>query len=519
MTQLNVTRRHLRSLMLIFCSILLITIFYGIKHVSAKEKSAPAQQVDVGNVVVEVNGIKITQNEIDAKIKTQLESMKVTQHKDEFEKYKRFLEQLVIKTFITRTLINQEINRQNIVVSEDKIKEQVNEVRARVPRGMSLETILKERGSSIEELRENITYSLKMNKLFESQLKLDYTPTDQEIKKYYNTNKKKFDIPEVVRLRQIFIKLDEKDDGKIKAEKKRKIEALRKQLLEGADFQKLAKENSEGPNKETGGVLVLIRGRTLNLKPFEDAAFSQKVNEIGPIVKTRLGYHIIQVLAHNKGEERSFDEVKDEVRKEMIQEKNRKAINNYIAGLYKKAKIVYHNADAIKTSREINIVGSPFRGPSDAPVVIVEFGDFQCQSCAKASFLLDQILEMYPKKVKIVFKNYPLEYHKYARIAAAAALAAGKQGKFWEFHDLLFENQEELNDQKIKEISESLSLDWRKLSKDMKKPAVLAMINSDKSEADRVGIDKVPTIFINGKRLKDITLPGIKAVIEKELQK
>jgi len=129
------------------------------------------------------------------------------------------------------------------------------------------------------------------------------------------------------------------------------------------------------------------------------------------------------------------------------------------------------------------------------------------------------VLETYPKDVKLVFKNYPLDDHKYARNASAAALAAEKQGKFWEFHDLLFENHAELSDQKIKEISELLGLDWEKFSKDMKNPEIIAIINRDKAEGDRARMENVPTIFINGRHLKAINLQGFKAVIEFELQK
>jgi protein-disulfide isomerase len=129
------------------------------------------------------------------------------------------------------------------------------------------------------------------------------------------------------------------------------------------------------------------------------------------------------------------------------------------------------------------------------------------------------VLETYPRDVKLVFKNYPPRNHNYAQKAAVAALAAEKQEKFWEFHELLFENSAKLSDQKIKEISEWLDLDWEKFSKDMEDPEIISMITRDKSEGDRAGIEEVPTIFINGRRLKAITWPGVRAVIENELQK
>ena len=129
------------------------------------------------------------------------------------------------------------------------------------------------------------------------------------------------------------------------------------------------------------------------------------------------------------------------------------------------------------------------------------------------------MLERYPQDVKLVFKNYPLTFHKYARDAAAAALAAEKQGMFWEFHDLLFENQANLSDQKIKEIVEVLSLDWHKFSKDMEDLEIKGMVTKDKSEGTRIEVREVPTIFINGRRLKNISFQGFETVIQKELKK
>lgn len=131
--------------------------------------------------------------------------------------------------------------------------------------------------------------------------------------------------------------------------------------------------------------------------------------------------------------------------------------------------------------------------------------------------LLEQVLERYPKDVKVVYKNYPLRNHRYAQKAAAAALAAEKQGKFWEFHDLLYENYNKLNDEKVIEISKELGLDVEKLLRDMKNPQILALISQDKTEGDRAGVRGTPTIFINGRQLKNRSLQGFGAVIDREL--
>ena len=133
--------------------------------------------------------------------------------------------------------------------------------------------------------------------------------------------------------------------------------------------------------------------------------------------------------------------------------------------------------------------------------------------------VLEQVLEKYPENVKIAFKNFPLRNHKFAMKAAVAALAAGGQGKFWEFHDLLFENYNKLNDQKIQEIALAVGLNQEEYEKQKKDPAITGQVRQDLSDGQKAGVRGTPTIFVNGKRLRDRSLKGFQAAIDKELQK
>ncbi len=133
--------------------------------------------------------------------------------------------------------------------------------------------------------------------------------------------------------------------------------------------------------------------------------------------------------------------------------------------------------------------------------------------------LLEQVLEKYPEEVKIVFKNFPLNSHKFAKKAATAALAASSQGKFWEFHDLLFKNYNRLNDRKIRDIALELGLDMVKFDKKMKDPLIQERISQDLWDGNRADVRGTPTVFVNGKRLRDRTLPGFQKIIDRELQK
>jgi protein-disulfide isomerase len=128
------------------------------------------------------------------------------------------------------------------------------------------------------------------------------------------------------------------------------------------------------------------------------------------------------------------------------------------------------------------------------------------------------VLEKYQEQAKLVFKNWPLETHEYAMRAAIAALAAHRQGKFWEFHDLLFRNYQQLSDQKIQEIVKELDLDIETFEKDMEDPSIGDTIRVDIQDGIHAGVQGVPTIFINGRLLKNRSMQGLQAVIEKELK-
>lgn len=129
------------------------------------------------------------------------------------------------------------------------------------------------------------------------------------------------------------------------------------------------------------------------------------------------------------------------------------------------------------------------------------------------------MLEKYPTQVKIVEKNFPLQMHKFARQAATAALAAHKQGKFWEYHKKLFESISSLNDAKVQEIATQLGLDMDKFNKDLKDQALQNIITRDLQEGTAAGVRGTPTIFVNGKPLAARNIEGFQQAIDEELKK
>jgi protein-disulfide isomerase len=168
---------------------------------------------------------------------------------------------------------------------------------------------------------------------------------------------------------------------------------------------------------------------------------------------------------------------------------------------------------------KIPVGNSYSKGPADAKVTIVEFSDFQCPFCARATGLMEQLLEAYPEDVRVVYKNFPLGFHKQAMPAARAAIAAGKQGKFWEMHDIIFENYKTLADDQYPKYAETIGIDVEQFKTDMASKATQDLINTEMREASAAGVRGTPTFFINGKKPQGRSFDIYKGIIDTEIKK
>lgn len=165
---------------------------------------------------------------------------------------------------------------------------------------------------------------------------------------------------------------------------------------------------------------------------------------------------------------------------------------------------------------KIPLEGSPTRGKADAPVALVEFSDYQCPFCARAEPLVEEALEKFPDKLKLVFKQFPLTtIHPQAMPASKAALAAGKQGKYWEMHKKLFENNRALGPDDLKKYAQELGLDVAKWEADMNSKEIQDQINEEMAQARAAGVRGTPTLFVGGRQLTNRSIDGIKELIDK----
>jgi len=141
------------------------------------------------------------------------------------------------------------------------------------------------------------------------------------------------------------------------------------------------------------------------------------------------------------------------------------------------------------------------QGPEDAPVTLVEYGDYECPHCGRAYSIIKRVQKHFGKSLRFVFRNFPLgELHPHAESAAETAEFAGARGKFWEMHDLLFENQERLGEALYWNLAERLNLPIEELRQALEEDTYKTRIRGDFSSGVRSGVNGTPTFFINGKR-------------------
>jgi protein-disulfide isomerase len=149
----------------------------------------------------------------------------------------------------------------------------------------------------------------------------------------------------------------------------------------------------------------------------------------------------------------------------------------------------------------LDLSRAPVRGQPQAPITIIEFSDLQCPFCASVTPTLQELMKQYPDQVRWVFKNFPLDFHADSPLAHAAALAAERQGKFWEMHDLIFANQHNLKRDSLLSEARSLNLDMVKFTGDLDSADIKKQLEADKKEGQGLGVNGTPAFFINGTSL------------------
>jgi protein-disulfide isomerase len=215
---------------------------------------------------------------------------------------------------------------------------------------------------------------------------------------------------------------------------------------------------------------------------------------------------------------RSKEEMVPQIKKYLEQRGQAESRQKYFESLEAKYKDkVEKKLEPIRS--EVAATG-PAHGPATAPVTIVEFSDFQCPYCGRLIPTLEQVKAKYGDKIRIVFRQFPLPMHPNAQKAAEASLCANEQGKFWEMHDVMFKNQQELAVDSLKSKAAALGLKAEEFNSCLDSGKYVAQIQSDVKDGNAVGVNGTPAMFINGRFLNGaVPIEQISSIIDDELKR
>ena len=290
---------------------------------------------DQGTVLAKVNATEFTLAEATIEINKRLRTAKRRNPTLDEAKTREQLLLRVVDQFVMKRLLLDEADRRGIVVSEDDKAETLALIQTQLTSNNAQGSVETDAPKPLDKLPDQMLESMRIQNLMSQVLPKDPEVTDEEIAALIEKNPDA-KMPESVAAHHILIKTAITDTDEQKAEKRAKIAQLREQVIAGADFSEVAKASSECPSSQRGGDLGVFRQGQM-AKPFEDAAFSQEPGEIGDIVETTFGYHIIRVdKRHEAG-----DVPKDLIVRRLKQQKSKAAYDQFLLQLREKADVSF----------------------------------------------------------------------------------------------------------------------------------------------------------------------------------
>ena len=244
----------------------------------------------------------------------------------------------VLTRMVDEELLFQASQAKDIKVADARVNAELDTIKQRFPDEKTYQEALQGSGISEADLVSKIARGMAIEALIKTHVVQDVTVSEEEVRSFYDQNAAMFQQAEQVQARHILIKVESDATDEQKAQARSKIEAIRQKATDGEDFATLAQESSEGPSRTKGGDLgYFSRGQMV--KPFEDAAFALKTDEISGVVETQFGFHIIKVTDRKPASVIAFESAQAQIEERLKQEKSRSEIRQFVDALREKADI------------------------------------------------------------------------------------------------------------------------------------------------------------------------------------
>lgn len=312
-------------------------------------ESAPAPEAarpaPTNIVVLTVDGTPITEEDVREVMISRFGNQIQQMPPEQFQMVQQQMQQMILGDLITKTLLLNAANKEGFEASTKEVDEQIAEISTRIPGGASFEEYAKSAGVDINRIKSQIADDTKIRKLIDKVTVDVAKPEAEAVKKYFDEHPEEFSDSETVTASHILVATQGITEAAELAAKKKQAEELLASVTgeEAKPFEEVASEHSDCPSKQQGGDLGQFeRGQMVS--EFETAAFSQKVGEVGGLVETQFGYHIIKVTDKTEAKKYEFAEVEDELAEDLFEQKKGEKVQEYIGSLREGAQIVNPNA-------------------------------------------------------------------------------------------------------------------------------------------------------------------------------
>jgi parvulin-like peptidyl-prolyl isomerase len=301
----------------------------------AKKKDTPEK---LNKVVARVNGNPIYDDDLTPYVSREVRKFKKFSPKRDTSALEKRLKQKALDKVISQEVLNQESRRLEIKDIEKQVQEKIDDLRKKYKDEEHFNKMLKRKKSTQKDLRKRIRDNIYLTEYLKKQGIVDPEIPEEEIKKYYEVNKRSFKRKESVEVSHILIKVDQSATPEQKEEAREKAEKIRKEVRDGKDFAEMAREHSNDGAAPGGGNLGYIHKRYMPPE-FDKAAFSLDTGEISDVIQTKHGHHIIKVTGKKPAGITPYPEVKDFIRKYLQEGKYKEKLAAHMKELREKAKI------------------------------------------------------------------------------------------------------------------------------------------------------------------------------------
>ena len=327
-------------LMLFFAAGWIIT-GCGDKEPESTTPTAGSGSIMPDAMVAKVNGKEISAAMLNQQLNAMMQQYAQQVPPDQLSKLQPMLRQQAVAALVNQELLLEEADKEGISPSSDEIDAEFEKIVSQFPTREQFDAQLTQAGVTTDDLRSDLKRNLKIRLLIDKQTPEGEEVTDQEVETFYAENTEQFEQPEQVEAGHILIKFGPEDTEEQKAEKREKLVEIKKQIDEGADFSKLATDNSDDVGSAAQGGDLGYFGRGRMIPAFEEVAFALGTGEVSDIVETTFGYHLIKVTGHKDAGVVPLEEVKEQVVLFLDNQKQQKVVGEYILKLRDSAVIEY----------------------------------------------------------------------------------------------------------------------------------------------------------------------------------